>query len=98
MTEAEQLQDALDRAQAEVARLQREIAAGPCREYGHDWQLYGGANAGCGDGCGCSVPVNKCSKCGDYDYGDNDEARLVRSDCAAQHPGDCECPECWPFI
>ncbi len=78
------LQDELARVEAEAARLRREIAAGPCREHGHDWQSYGGKNAGCGANCGCSVPVNVCAKCGDCDYGENDEAEAVRTDCAAQ--------------
>lgn len=50
---------------------------------GHDWQSIGGCNAGCHDNCSCSVPVNTCSRCGDCDYGDNDEAKQVRSSCAA---------------
>jgi hypothetical protein len=32
--------------------------------------------------CGCSVPVNTCSQCGDCDYGDNEEAKDVRRVCA----------------
>jgi hypothetical protein len=71
----------LETAQAEVARIERAIAQGPCREYGHDWKFEGGKNAGCGDGCGCSAPVHVCRKCGDCDYGDNAEADAVRSDC-----------------
>lgn len=71
----------LEAAEAEAARIKRLIAQGPCREYGHDWQFLGGANAGCCDTCGCSVPVYKCSKCGDCDYGDNDEAKQIREDC-----------------
>lgn len=78
------LQEQLERAEAEAARLRREIAAGPCREYGHDWRFHGGRNAGCGDpDCSCSVPVHRCSKCGDFDYGDNDETDRVRAECAA---------------
>ncbi|MBO9437353.1 hypothetical protein J7354_01640 [Sulfitobacter sp. R18_2] len=77
------LQDELERVEAEAARLRREIAAGPCREHGHDWQFYGGTNAGCGPDCGCSAPVNVCAKCGDCDYGENDGAEAVRTDCAA---------------
>ncbi|RWN60262.1 hypothetical protein [Mesorhizobium sp.] len=75
------LSERLEAARAEVTRLEREIAQGPCREYGHHWQSYGGANAGCSDECGCSVPVNVCSKCGDCDYGDNEEADQVRKHC-----------------
>ena len=73
--------------QAEAARLRREIAAGPCSEYGHDWVFHGAATAGCDDGCGCSVPVNICSKCSDCDYGENQEADQVRADCRAKYPG-----------
>lgn len=51
-------------------------------EAGHDWQSVGGCNAGCHAECGCSVPVYTCSRCGDCDYGDNDEARVVRKRCA----------------
>lgn len=67
-----------DRAEA----LRRAIRQGPCREYGHAWEFYGGRNAGCGDGCNCSVPVNMCNKCGDCDYGDNAEADQIRQHCA----------------
>lgn len=76
--------EALAEAEAKVAALRREIAQGPCRQYGHDWQLYGGANAGCSDVCGCSVPVSVCSKCGDCDYGDNEEADEIRATCAGR--------------
>lgn len=76
------LVEQLERAEAEAARLRREIAQGPCREYGHDWQLKGGMNAGCGPDCGCSVPVHVCAKCGDCDYGDNTEANEARAACA----------------
>lgn len=77
----------LEATEARVAQLKREIAAGPCREYGHDWQSYGGRNAGCGDGCQCSVPVNVCSKCGDCDYGDNAEAASILAKCAETDNG-----------
>lgn len=78
------LQEELTAAENRVAQLRREIAAGPCRTYGHDWQFHGGANAGCGDDCNCSVPVNVCSKCADCDYGDNAEAEKTRRECAEQ--------------
>ena len=77
------LQDELEKVEAEAARLRRQIAAGLCREYGHDWQSHGGANAGCSDDCGCSVPVGICTKCGDCDYGESTEADQIRADCAA---------------
>lgn len=76
--------DALERlaeAEAEVARIKREIANGPCRQYGHSWKLLGGRNAGCGKDCRCSVSVYSCKKCGDSDYGDNAEASLVIAEC-----------------
>lgn len=73
----------LEAAQAEVARLQREVAQAHCGEVGHDWRFLGGKPCGCDDGW-CSIPVYECSKCGDCDYGDNDEADEVRSRCDAQ--------------
>jgi len=72
----------LEQARAEVARIEREIATGPCRTHGHDWQSIGGCNAGCHAECGCSVPVNTCAKCGDCDYGKNDDAVETRRECA----------------
>jgi hypothetical protein len=53
-------------------------------EVGHDWVSIGGCNAGCGPDCGCSAPVNECSRCKDCDYGDNAEAEEVRSACQEQ--------------
>lgn len=49
---------------------------------GHDWRSIGGANAGCDDVCRCSVPVHQCARCGDCDYGENEEATEVRRECA----------------
>jgi hypothetical protein len=79
------LDNRLAEARAEVSRLERAAAAASCRELGrHEWISIGGANAGCGDRfCACSVPVYECVKCGDCDYGDNDEADRVRGDCRA---------------
>lgn len=76
------LTEARAAAVAELARIEREIAQGPCREYGHNWESIGGCNAGCCDDCTCSVPVNHCVKCGDCDYGDNDDAKAARAECA----------------
>lgn len=76
-----ELIDKLEAARAEVARLEREVAAGPCREHGHTWIHIGGANCGC-DGGQCSVPVHECSKCRDCDYGQNAEAEAKRRECA----------------
>ena len=76
----------LSEAENRVDQLRRQIAASACREVGCDMQSYGGANAGCGDGCGCSVPVNVCTRCGDCDYGDNEWAVRTREECAARQP------------
>lgn len=51
-------------------------------ERGHDMKHVGGKNAGCSHDCGCSVPVYVCTRCGDCDYGDNDEAKQTMADCA----------------
>ena len=75
------LLERLEAAKAEVERLQREVAAGPCRQAGHDWQSIGGRNASCKRDCSCSVPVNICAKCGDCDYGVNDDAKDVVKQC-----------------
>jgi hypothetical protein len=71
----------LERLAAEAAAL----AGGdhPCRLLGHLWAFDGGANCGCEDGQ-CSVPVHRCTSCGDYDYGDNSEAAEKRKACAAE--------------
>lgn len=53
----------------------------PCNVLGHAWKHIGGANCGCEVGQ-CSVPVNRCDGCGDFDYGDNDEASEKRQACA----------------
>lgn len=55
----------------------------PCR-HGCDMRHAGGRNAGCdiGDDCCCSVPVYACTRCGDSDYGNNEEAAEVRRRCA----------------
>lgn len=79
----------LDDARAEVARLERQAAGATCREMGeHDWKSIGGCNAGCGELCGCSVPVHQCTRCGDCDYGENAEAEQVRADCLALQDGE----------
>lgn len=51
-------------------------------EAGHDMRHVGGCNAGCHAERACSVPVHTCARCGDCDYGDNEEARQVRAGCA----------------
>jgi hypothetical protein len=78
----------LERLAAEAVAL----AGGehPCNIIGHKWIFAGGANCGCADGS-CSVPVHQCDRCGDYDYGENEEAKSVRAECArdfAEAPGE----------
>lgn len=72
----------IDEAESLVAQLKLQKLQGSCIETGHEWKFLGGMNAGCDDDCGCSVPVYECIKCGDCDYGDNDEAEHVRRNCA----------------
>ncbi|WP_439357963.1 hypothetical protein [Bradyrhizobium sp. DASA03007] len=78
------LADQIEAAKAEVARLEMIAATATCRELGCDMQSVGGFCASC-DGerglCSCSVPVHKCTRCGDCDYGENDEADEVRRLC-----------------
>ena len=62
--------------------MQRDFLFVGC-ERGCDWRSIGGCNAGCGDWCSCSVPVNVCSRCKDCDYGENDDAEKVRAECKA---------------
>lgn len=78
--------DRMDELRRELARLEALSEHGPCEDHGHDWVSFGGANAGCdsGDECGCSVPVNVCRKCGDCDYGENEEARRTVDECRAE--------------
>ncbi|WP_419827639.1 hypothetical protein [Sphingomonas sp.] len=78
------LVEELAAAEARADQLRRRVAASTCAEVGCDMQSYGGCNACCdlGDNCGCSVPVNVCTRCGDCDYGDNAEATEVRRLCA----------------
>jgi len=80
------LVEKLAEIEAQAAQIRREIAQGPCREYGHTWRHLGGANAGCGPDCGCSVPVHQCEKCGDCDYGDTPEADETRRRCLEDRP------------
>lgn len=74
----------LEKARAEVVRLERAAAGATCAELGkHDWQSDGGCSAGCDPWCICSVPVNRCARCGDYDYGKNTDAIEIRRSCTA---------------
>ena len=66
---------------SELTTMPRDFLFVEC-ERGHDWQSFGGCNAGCHIECSCSVPVNFCRRCGYCDYGDNAEAEQVRIDCA----------------
>lgn len=80
------LQLKLERIEADLKRrTQRELVE-ICQTIGCDMQSVGGCNAGCGDDCYCSVPVHKCTRCGDCDYGENEEAEQVRRDCAETGP------------
>lgn len=78
------LLDELAQTEARARDLRRQIAAGPCHQYGHDWTCIGGCNAGCSDDCVCSSPVHECSKCGDCDYGENEERDAILADCALE--------------
>lgn len=78
---SETLLERLEKARAEVARLEREATAATCAEVGHRWKTRGGCNAGCHKECTCSVPVHECEVCKDCDYGDNVWADDVRRQC-----------------
>ncbi len=78
------LRDELAEAEDRAEQLRRKIAAADCHEAGCEMVFLGGRNAGCelGNGCGCSVPVHVCPKCGDSDYGDNAEGARIMAACA----------------
>ena len=61
--------------------IERDILYLGCQRK-HTWESAGGANAGCGLDCVCSIPVYRCSVCGEYDYGENPEAAEKRRWCA----------------
>jgi hypothetical protein len=64
-----------------VHRLRMQLLQGLCRDVGHNWQFHGG-KSGCDmDFCECSASVYVCSKCGDCDYGDNEESADMRAAC-----------------
>jgi len=74
----------------ELIRLVEEakvLAGGkhPCNILGHVWIFSGGSNCGClganRDRGDCSIPIYECNSCGDYDYGDNEEAKEIREKC-----------------
>lgn len=81
------LNERLEAARANVARLEREVAQTACAESGHRWTFTGGMNCGC-IGRWCSLPVYSCAKCGDCDYGDNLEAQEIRWKCATAFADD----------
>lgn len=83
-----ELADKLEAARAEVVRLERQAAHAICIELGCNMVSLGGCNCGCHEGACCSVPVNRCTRCGDCDYGDNDEAEDVRRQCAEKREFD----------
>ncbi|MCA0358693.1 MAG: hypothetical protein LCH78_17915 [Proteobacteria bacterium] len=80
------LQAELAAAEGRVEMLKQQIATGACADVGHAWEHIGGRNAGCSDTCACSVPVHVCAKCGDSDYGENDDASVTRDRCRALYP------------
>ena len=80
------LLEKLEKAKAQVFAVECEIKDALCSDVGHDWVSHGGANAGCDRDCRCSVPVHRCSKCGDFDYGENDDAVQIRKECAERWP------------
>lgn len=80
------LRERLEVARAEVARLEREAASLGCRDAGHQWVFDGGRWCGCHETAGCSIPVHKCARCGNYDYGDNEDARKQIAACLERFP------------
>lgn len=77
----------LEEAEARVLQLRQRITHSTCAEVGHDWKHIGGRNAACSRGrdCMCSIPVHECAKCGDCDYGDNEEAADTINGCDLTH-------------
>ena len=80
------LTEQIEAARAELTRLERLAESATCAELGHDWVSLGGCNCGCHEDASCSVPVLECSRCGDCDYGENDEAAETRRLCQETHP------------
>jgi hypothetical protein len=89
-----ELADQIEAARAELARLERIAAHASCADLGCRMVSTGGANCGCvflddedhelpGS---CSVPVNYCERCGDCDYGNNDDATEIRRVCREMNP------------
>jgi hypothetical protein len=74
------LTESIEQKKRELRSLELMALSATCAELGHDWVLDGGKNCGCIDG-DCSIPVHKCSRCGDHDYGENAEAERTLSTC-----------------
>ena len=85
------LTERLRAVRQELDELERLVAqATTCRELGCNMVHVGGKNAGCGEFCGCSVPVHVCTRCGDSDYGENEWAERTLSECRDHYEGsDC---------
>lgn len=81
MGHSKTLAERLEEAKAEVARLEREAASASCAEIGHDWVFFGGKTCSCHENSSCYIPVYECSRCGDCDYGDNEEAKNIYINC-----------------
>lgn len=77
----------LEEAKNRVAQIKHQIASATCAEVGHRWKFIGGAHCGCEGVTGCSVPVRECAVCGDSDYGDSEEADLIKQRCALLSDG-----------
>ena len=73
-----ELADRIADARAELKRLERIAATATCRDLGHNWQSIGGCNCGCHEDASCSVPVNECARCKDCNYGENEDAHVMR--------------------
>jgi hypothetical protein len=79
-----ELRDRIEATRAELARLERQAAHATCAEIGCNMVSTGGCNCGCDSELmgACSVPVNHCTRCGDCDYGENNDATEIRRRCA----------------
>jgi hypothetical protein len=75
----------LDEARSRVAELEQRAAVATCAELGrHEWESTGGCACGCWEDA-CSVPVHHCTRCGECDYGCNEDASEVRRKCKERH-------------
>jgi hypothetical protein len=78
------LRQQLDNALSDVETLKIKIAKATCVEAGHNMVFSGGRNAGCNDDCRCSIPVYECKVCGACDFGENEEAEVIISECKSE--------------